>query len=110
MQRVLLAFPLFLHAAAQRKAERSAMYLSTVLVFCSFRMSSSGATTAFTLSLSTLPTDPLATVVLYLTEGALAQLLRTQKAMLTRELESDEFWRERCCSTFGQHLQHIQVQ
>jgi len=72
-------------------------------------MSSSGTTTSFTLSLSTLPTGPLATVVLYLTEGELAQLLRTQKMMLTSELESDEFWRERSCSTFGQHLQYIQV-
>ncbi len=72
-------------------------------------MFSSGTTTAFTLSLSALPAGPLATVVLYLTEGELAQLLRTEKAILTSELESDEFWRERCCSTFGQHMQHVQV-
>ena len=78
---------------------------------CLVQMSSSGdpPSSPSALSLSALPTGPLASVVLYLTESELAQLLRTQKAMLTSELESDEFWRARCCSTFGQHLQHIQV-
>eukprot|EP00752_Nemacystus_decipiens_P012539 g11107.t1 len=57
-----------------------------------------------------MPTGPLSTVVLYLTEGDLAQLLRTHMDVKTRtsELASDEFWRVRCCSAFGRHLDHIQ--
>lgn len=60
-------------------------------------------------TLSTLPMGPLVSAVLYLTEGDVAQLLRTGKAMSTSPLFSDEFWRERCCSTFGRHLECLEV-
>lgn len=52
---------------------------------------------------------PLATVVLYLRESDWAQLLRTQKGMRASELDSEEFWRDRASSTFGRHLDCVQV-
>lgn len=60
-------------------------------------------------TLSTLPMGPLVSAVLYLTEGDVAQLLRTGKAMSTSPLCSNEFWRERCCCTFGRHLECLEV-
>lgn len=60
-------------------------------------------------TLSTLPMGPLMSAVLYLTEGDVAQLLRTSNAMNSSPLCSDEFWRERCCSTFGGHLECLEV-
>lgn len=61
---------------------------------------------------STLPMGPLATAALFLTEADVAQLLRTDKEMATlnaTEVVSDEFWRERCCRTFGDHADVIEV-
>ncbi|CAM9424866.1 unnamed protein product [Scytosiphon promiscuus] len=62
-------------------------------------------------SLSSLPTGPLAAAVLYLTEADLAQLLRTDKEMAhlnAGEIASDDFWRERCCNTFGAHADSLE--
>lgn len=69
------------------------------------------STTSTTFIFSAIPTGPLSTVALYLTEGDLAQLLRTHVEINSRagEVASDEFWRVRCCSAFGRHLDCIQV-
>lgn len=63
------------------------------------------------LAFSALPTGPMATVMLYLTEGDMARVMRTHLEMKMKESEvaSHEFWRGRCCSTFGRHVDSIQV-
>lgn len=58
-------------------------------------------------NLSTLPWGPLENAVLFLKEGDFAQVLAMSKEFST--LHSDDFWRERCCDTFGQHLTNIEV-
>ncbi|CBN78792.1 conserved unknown protein [Ectocarpus siliculosus] len=61
-----------------------------------------------TATFSTLPLGPLGTVVLYLTVADMAQLIGTNKEMNTSALDSPEFWRERCCGTFGRHVDYIE--
>lgn len=62
-----------------------------------------------TATFSTLPLGPLGTVVLYLTVAGMAQLIGTNKEMNTSALDSPEFWRQRCCGTFGRHVDYIEV-
>ncbi|CAM9782101.1 unnamed protein product [Ectocarpus fasciculatus] len=38
----------------------------------------------------------------------MAQLVGTNKEMNTSALDSPEFWRERCCGTFGRHVDYIE--
>ncbi|CAM9840889.1 unnamed protein product, partial [Sphacelaria rigidula] len=56
-------------------------------------------------NLSALPWGPLENAILFLKERDLAEVLRVSKEFST--LQSDEFWRERCCDTFGRHLANI---
>lgn len=58
---------------------------------------------------STLPLGPLENAVMFLREGDVGQLLRTDKDMHFSAVDSDEFWRERCCHMFGRHLHCIEV-
>lgn len=58
---------------------------------------------------STLPLGPLENAVMFLREGDVGQLLRTNKDMHLSAVDSDEFWRERCCHTFGRYLHCIEV-
>lgn len=62
-----------------------------------------------TATFSTLPLGPLGTVVLFLTVADMAQFIGTNKEMNTSTLDSPEFWRERCCGTFGRHVDYIEV-
>lgn len=70
---------------------------------------SSNAAAATRPTLAALPLGPLTQAVLYLREGDVAQLLRTEKELSASALDSSEFWRERCCSTFGRHVECIEV-
>lgn len=58
-------------------------------------------------TISTLPWGPLENVILFLREQDLAQVLQACKDLST--LDSETFWRERCCDAFGRHLSCVEV-
>lgn len=64
---------------------------------------------SFLPTFSTLPLGPLENAVMFLREGDVGQLLRTNKDMHLSAVDSNEFWHERCCDTFGRYLHCIEV-
>lgn len=58
-------------------------------------------------TIANLPWGPLENAILFLREYDLAQLLQVCKDLST--VDSEAFWRERCCDAFGRHLSCIQV-
>lgn len=58
-------------------------------------------------TIANMPWGPLENAILFLREYDLAQLLQVCKDLST--VDSEAFWRERCCDAFGRHLSCIQV-